>query len=90
MAKQSGSPKKQRDEDASDGRSEGRPAESRGPLKRDAHTSQLLERGETPTPEELTDTEVASPSEITVEGGRGTDAASEALDEPSITSGGDR
>jgi hypothetical protein len=52
-----------------------RPAVSRRTIKRDEDTSQLLERGEGPTAEEQVDESVASPSEITSEGGPGTDAS---------------
>jgi hypothetical protein len=51
------------------------PAVSRRTIKRDEDTSQLLERGETPTEEELVDESVDSPSEITSEGGPGMDAS---------------
>jgi hypothetical protein len=44
-------------------------------IKREPKTSQLLERGEGPTEDEVIDPEVASPSETTVEGGPGTDTA---------------
>ena len=44
-------------------------------IKRDEDTSQLLERGEGPTADEQIDPGVDSPSEITSEGGAGTDAA---------------
>lgn len=52
-----------------------RPAVSRRTIKRDQDTSQLLERGEGPTAEEQIDPSVDSPSEITTEGGPGTDAS---------------
>jgi hypothetical protein len=48
---------------------------SRRTIKRNKETSQLLERGEGPTAEEQIDPAVDSPSEITIEGGPGTDAA---------------
>lgn len=51
------------------------PAVSRRTIKRDEDTSQLLERGETPTEEELVDESVDSPSEITSEGGPGMEAS---------------
>src|SRR6266542_7099785 len=76
-----------------------RPALSRRTIKRDKDTSQLLERGEGPTAEELIDPGVDSPSEITIEGGPGTDAAyrfggplrepGQAANERSRGSGGD-
>jgi hypothetical protein len=44
-------------------------------IKRNEKTSQLLERGEGPTAEEQLDPGVDSPSEITTEGGPGTDAS---------------
>jgi osmotically-inducible protein OsmY len=53
----------------------GGPAVSRRIIKRDEDTSQLLERGEGPTAEEQVDPGVDSPSEITNEGGPGTDSA---------------
>lgn len=52
-----------------------RPAISRRAIKRDEDTSELLERGETPTSEEMVDPSVDSPSEITSEGGPGIDAS---------------
>jgi osmotically-inducible protein OsmY len=52
-----------------------RPTVTRRTIKRDDMTSQLLERGEGPTPAELIDPSVDSPSEITIEGGPGTDAS---------------
>jgi hypothetical protein len=52
-----------------------RPMVSRRTIKRDEKTSQLLERGEGPTAEEQLDPGVDSPSEITQEGGPGTDAS---------------
>ena len=51
------------------------PAVSRRTIKRDEKTTQLLERGEGPTAEEQMDPGVESPSEITTEGGPGTDAS---------------
>ena len=48
---------------------------ARPTIKRDPHRSQLLERGEGPTDEELLDPAVESPSEITDYGGPGTDSA---------------
>jgi hypothetical protein len=44
-------------------------------LKRDKKTSQLLERGETPGPEEIVDPEVDAPSEITSTGGPANDTS---------------
>jgi len=44
-------------------------------VKRDKKTSQLLERGETPRPEEQVDPAVESPGESTSEGGPGNDAS---------------
>jgi hypothetical protein len=51
------------------------PAFRRRPIQEDPERSQLLERGEGPSEDELIDPEVASISETTVEGGPGTDAA---------------
>src|SRR5215210_381795 len=51
------------------------PAVSRRTIKRDEDTSQLIERGEGPTADEQIDPAVDSPSEITSEGGPGTDAS---------------
>ena len=48
---------------------------ARPTIKRDPLRSQLLERGEGPTDEELLDPAVESPSEITAVGGPGTDSA---------------
>lgn len=70
--------RKSRDESGDETRGEsrrGRPAISRRTIKRDEDTSQLLERGEGPTEEEQLDPSVDSPSEITSEGGPGTDAS---------------
>jgi hypothetical protein len=50
-------------------------AGSKSRIKREEDSSQLLERGETPTEDELIDPEVDSPSEITSQGGPGTDAS---------------
>ena len=47
----------------------------RSRIKRNEDTSQLLERGEGPSEDEVIDPEVDSPSEITSEGGPGTDAS---------------
>ncbi len=44
-------------------------------VKHDKKTSQLLERGETPRPDEGVDPAVESPSEITSEGGPGNDGS---------------
>jgi osmotically-inducible protein OsmY len=55
-------------------RSDG-PAVSRRTIKREADSSQLLERGEGPTAEEQIDESVDSPSEITTEGGPGGDSS---------------
>jgi hypothetical protein len=44
-------------------------------IKRDPQHSQLLERGEGPSPEEIIDPAVDAPSEVTDYGGPGTDAA---------------
>ena len=52
----------------------GRTGGGRRSIKREEDTSQLLERGEGPRAEEQIDPAVDSPSEITVEGGPGTDA----------------
>jgi osmotically-inducible protein OsmY len=51
------------------------PAVSRRTIKRDEETTQLLERGEGPTADEQVDPGVDSPSEITTEGGPGTDTS---------------
>jgi len=51
------------------------PAINRRGIKRDEDTSQLLERGEEPGADEVIDPAVDSPSEITSEGGPGTDAS---------------
>jgi BON domain len=51
------------------------PATSRRTIKRDDDSTQLLERGEGPGADEVLDPSVESPSEITTEGGPGTDAA---------------
>lgn len=51
------------------------PSSGRRTIKRDQDSSQLLERGEGPSADEVIDPSVASPSEITSEGGPGTDAA---------------
>ncbi|HKU60407.1 MAG TPA: hypothetical protein VJQ44_04255 [Gemmatimonadales bacterium] len=51
------------------------PEPARPTIKRDPHRSQLLERGEGPTDEELLDPAVESPSEVTDYGGPGTDSA---------------
>jgi osmotically-inducible protein OsmY len=51
------------------------PAISRRTIKRDEDTTQLLERGEGPTADEQVDPGVESPSEITTEGGPGTDSS---------------
>jgi osmotically-inducible protein OsmY len=47
----------------------------RGRIKREQDSSQLLERGEGPSEDEVLDPEVDSPSEITSEGAPGTDAS---------------
>jgi osmotically-inducible protein OsmY len=73
MARKSGGKQKgQRQPGAAGGRTTGR---GRGKIKRDEDTSQLLERGEGPTEDEVLDPGVDSPSEITSEGGSGSDAA---------------
>ncbi|HZB27735.1 MAG TPA: BON domain-containing protein [Gemmatimonadales bacterium] len=51
------------------------PAAGRRTIKRDQDRSELLERGEGPSEDEVIDPSVASPSEITAEGGPGTDAS---------------
>jgi hypothetical protein len=51
------------------------PAVTRQTIKRDNDKSQLLERAEGPTEEEQLDPSVDSPSEVTSEGGPGTDAS---------------
>jgi osmotically-inducible protein OsmY len=51
------------------------PAVRRRTIKRDEETTQLLERGEGPTADEQVDPGVDSPSEITTEGGPGTDTS---------------
>jgi osmotically-inducible protein OsmY len=53
----------------------GRPGTSRRTIKQDEDSSQLLERSDGPTAEEQIDPAVDSPSEITAEGGPGTDAS---------------
>lgn len=52
-----------------------RPAVTRPTIKRDKSNSQLLERAEGPTEEEQLDPSVDSPSEVTSEGGPGSDAS---------------
>src|ERR687892_249370 len=52
-----------------------KPAGSRRTLKRGKDTTPPLERGGGPTAEEQIDASVDSPSEVTAEGGPGTDAA---------------
>jgi hypothetical protein len=47
------------------------PAAGRRTIKRDQDRSELIERGEGPTEDEVIDPSVASPSEITAEGGPG-------------------
>jgi osmotically-inducible protein OsmY len=59
----------------SDRRRTPRTGVSRRTIKREEDSTQLLERGEGPTDEELIDPSVESPSEITIEGGPGTDAS---------------
>jgi osmotically-inducible protein OsmY len=73
MGRKSGG--KGRDEPRRQPRRREGPAVSRRTIKRDEDTSQLLERGEGPTAEEVVDPSVDSPSEITSEGGPGTDAS---------------
>jgi BON domain len=51
------------------------PRASRRTIKRDDDTTQLLERGEGPGPDEVIDPSVDSPREITSEGGPGVDAS---------------
>ena len=51
------------------------PSAGRRTIKRDQDSSQLLERGEGPSADEVIDPDVASPSEITTEGGPGTDSS---------------
>jgi BON domain len=65
----------------------GQPKVSRRTIKRDQDSSQLLERGETPTAEEQVDESVDSPSEITSEGGPGIEA-SYRFDSPDTDAGG--
>jgi hypothetical protein len=72
MARKSGG---KRSEQARGGSPRGRAAVSRRTIKRNEDTTQLLERGEGPTAEEQIDSSVDSPSEITSEGGPGTDAS---------------
>jgi osmotically-inducible protein OsmY len=52
-----------------------RPAVNRRTIKRESDSTQLLERGETPTAEEQLDPSVDSPSEITADGGPATDSS---------------
>jgi len=73
MARKSGGKPKGQRKSGSAGRS---PAEGgRGRIKREQDSSQLLERGEGPSEDEVLDPVVDSPSEITTEGGPGTDAS---------------
>jgi osmotically-inducible protein OsmY len=73
MARKSGDRRSnQRQRDSS--RPERRVA-SRRTIKREEDTTQLLERGEGPTAEELIDRAVDSPSEVTNDGGPGADAS---------------
>src|SRR5215210_1071267 len=73
MARKSGGKPKGQRKSGSAGRS---PAEGgRGRIKREQDSSQLLERGEGPSEDEVLDPEVDSPSEITTEGGPGTEAS---------------
>src|SRR5918994_3577593 len=51
------------------------PKVSRRRIERNEDTSQLLERGEGPTADEVVNPSVGSPSEITSEGGPGSDAS---------------
>jgi osmotically-inducible protein OsmY len=51
------------------------PGSGRRAIKRDEDSTQLLERGEGPAADETMDPAVDSPSETTMEGGPGTDAA---------------
>jgi osmotically-inducible protein OsmY len=59
----------------SDRRRTPRPGVSRRTIKREDDSTQLLERGEGPGPEEQIDASVDSPSEITNEGGPATDSS---------------
>jgi hypothetical protein len=71
MARKSGGKPKA----ASKGSGKGRSGTGRSRIKRNEDTSQLLERGQGPSEDEVIDPEVDSPSEITSEGGPGTDAS---------------
>jgi osmotically-inducible protein OsmY len=73
MARKSGG--KRSDQSGRGSPRRGGPRVSRRTIKRDQDTSQLLERGEGPTAEEQLDPTVDSPSDITSEGGPGTDAS---------------
>jgi osmotically-inducible protein OsmY len=64
------------------------PAGGKSRIKRQEDSSQLLERGETPSDDELIDPEVDSPSEITSGGGPGTDSGSVAGEGGYSTLGG--
>src|SRR5918992_2933124 len=68
-------PRKKGDSPGGEARPRRGPTISRRTIKREEDSSQLLERGEGPTAEEQLDPSVDSPSEITSEGGPGTDAA---------------
>src|SRR5215207_6163643 len=72
MARKSGGKPKAESKGSGKGRGAGT---GRNRIKRNEDTSQLLERGEGPSRDEVIDPEVDSPSEITSEGGPGTDAS---------------
>jgi hypothetical protein len=66
---------KEGDQSGSRSQRQDQPHVSRRTIKREEDTSQLIERGEGPTAEELIDPAVDSPSEITTEGGPAEDAS---------------
>ena len=68
-------PRKKGDKPGGETRRRRGPKINRRTIKREGDSTQLLERGEGPTAEEQIDPAVDSPSEITSEGGPGTDAA---------------
>jgi len=72
MARKSGGKPKAAGKGSGKGRAS---ATGRSRIKRNDDSSQLLERSEGPSEDEVIDPEVDSPSEITSEGGPGTDAS---------------
>jgi len=72
MARKSGGKPKAAGKGSGKGRASGT---GRNRIKRNDDSSQLLERSEGPSEDEVIDPEVDSPSEITSEGGPGTDAS---------------